>query len=938
MKKIGKASCAVALGLAVAMAGHEALAQEAAAAPAAVPEQQLERIEITGSLIKRVETETALPVQVVSKEEIQKTGAATVEELMLVLPVMGSASNTTTAQNAGATTGGLSAISLHGLSSQRTLVLLNGRRMAPYGLPTDSVSVDINSIPIAAIERIEVLTEGASSLYGSDAIAGVVNFILKKDYQGAEASASYGDSTRGGGEKMNANLIYGYGDLAKDRFNGMFTASFERQSELWGRNRDFAKQGYGANFDSTSSNTFPGRITIPGIGAVNPGYPNCAPSVADPNFYTGSNYSPCRFDPASYVPLLPQSEHDSLFGSLQFALTDKLTAYSEISYNRNKQSQLEQPSPVSDIFTLAPGNPLFNQYPYNDALYSGATTPGSTASSRILLGPSSPFYPTSYVTGAYTANGLPVPGTLPTLDVRYRTFYNGGRGLDDTSETPRIVLGLKGSAVGWDFDANVVHTTNEIRENTTSGYFIQSQLLPLLNSGNINLLYPALGPAPTASQIAAMQATNYNGTAWVDKMTLDDVQGHASRDIANLQGGALTAAVGAEFRREKWETDPTANLWTGDISGYGGNFLPAGAQRNMYAVFGELDAPLLKSLETDFSVRFDHYQEIGSRTSPKIGAKWQPTEMFLLRGSASKGFRAPGLSDMFAPITQSVTPTLTDPLDCVGTTGNGCNFQPTTKLGGNPNLKPETSTNLTYGLVFQPLKTLSASIDFYDITVKNLIALGGLNPVFIFSNLNTWGSLVTRSTTPDPSFTSGPAHYQAILVDQTNINIGAMRTRGFDFDLHWVIPEVSSGKVTADVSGTYVAKFMLQNPDGSYTDEVDTANQTLSLGGVVPRMRYRATLDYASHGWDVMVAQNWQGSYQDIYPGMTVGTYETYDLNVNYTGFKKWTINLGIQNIFDRDPPFTAAGGLNWFQSGYDPSYASPLGRFLYLTVGYKFK
>ncbi len=924
------------------MFGSIAQAQGDDAPAPLAPEQTLERIEITGSLIKKIETEAALPVSVVTRDDIAKMGVTSVEQLMMILPMFTSANATVAAQSAAATVSGLSAISLRGLGSARTLVLINGRRVAPYGVLDDSASVDVNSLPIAAIERIEILKEGASATYGSDAIAGVVNFILRNTYQGVEATAQYGDSTRGGGATESANLAYGYGDLGRDRYNLMVMAMFERDEQLWGRQRNFAANGLmNALYDNLSSHTFPGNITpnsgpLAGV-TMNPGFPNsCAPSSNDPGYVTGG-YSRCMFDAAPYVFLVPQVDRASIFSALNVALTRDLTAYAEVSFNHNKISSLMQPSPVSGLITLPPGNPLNNLYPYNQA----TAACGSPPCTNIFLAPGSLYYPTAYVTGALAANGTPVSASnpLPVLSVRYRTFFNGGRDLNDTTQSPRLVLGIKGTQLGWDVDANILHATNELTETTTGGWWIQSQLLPLLNSGNINLLWPALGPEPSAAQIAQMQATNFNGTIFTNKTGIDDLNLRASRDVGTLPGGPLSVGLGAELRHEKFSSDTNSYVQVGDISGYGGNFLPVSVGRSMYAFFAEVDAPLLPSLETDASVRYDHYQQVGAKLNPKLSFRWQPMVEVLLRGSAGAGFRAPSLTDLYAPQTKNITTVLTDPADCVNNVGSGCNSQPTTTAGGNPNLQPETSRNVSLGIVLQPIKDLSVGADYFNIEVKNLISVGGLSPTFIFSHLSTWGSLVARSATPDSALAgvSGCPCYSAINVSQQNQNVGAQRTSGFDADVYWLLPfSADGGKLSFTLHGTYFAKFQLQNPDGTYTDQIDTANQTLSTnGGVIPRWKHRAEIEWRKNAWDVQLAQNYQGSYQDV-GASVVGAWETYDLNLGYSGFKSWSLNLGMRNVLDKDPPYTGNGA--YFQSGYDPSYADPRGRFVYLSAGYKFR
>ena len=960
-----RALAVVAAGAAAAISWSAVRAEEAPPSG----EGPVERIEVTGSLIKRIEGETALPVSVVTKDEIQKSGAQTVEELLTSLPLTTSAGATTSSQNAGATTGGLAGISIHGMGSQRVLVLINGRRVAPYGIPTDSTTVDVNSIPLSAVERVEVLKEGASAIYGSDAIGGVVNFIMRSDFQGAEIAANYGQSKSGGAGQKGVSLIYGYGDLHKDRYNFMITAGDQRQDPLWGSDRSFSASGLGPNsgppnfYDFTSRNTFPGNINIPGIGRFNPAFPGCTPSSYDANFDNAPfPFSQCRFDPSPYVPLIQKEEHQSLFASFKYQVTDNALAYLEASFNRNIINNKEQPSPVSDQFAIpniAPfANPLANLYPYNDALFAGGTTPGVNADSRIIITPSNPYYPFAYVSQVIgAANGTPplpipgqagfAPGAYPTLTVNYRTFLNGNRDLTDSTQTPRITLGLKGTVFNWDYDVNFLHSANEIVEHDNNGYFIQSQLLPILNNqsgpgpagvGPINLLYPALGPVPTPAQIAAMQATNFTGDAWINRTYLDSISGKVSSDLFTLPGGPAGVAVGAEVRREKFEEETAGPLQLGDVSGYGGNFLPTSHQRNVYAAFAELDMPFIKMFEADAAVRFDHYEGTGSKVNPKIGLRFQPVSQVLLRASYSKGFRAPSLSDLFAPNVQSVTTTLNDPLDCNAGVGLGCNAQFTTKLGGNPSLKPERSSNLSLGIVLQPTKNLSASFDYFDIKVNDVIAVGGLPPNFIFANLNTWGYLVTRSGTQDPTL---PGSFPITLVDQTNLNLGAQRNQGFDLDVNWGIPMGEWGKTTLTLDGVYFQRVVIQNPDGSWTDQIDTALQTISAsGGMIPRWKHRAAVDWTRGDWDVLFVQNYQGSYTDLngQGGNMVSEYHTYDMNVSYTGFKNWRLALGVMNLANQDPPYTGAGGALYFQNGFDPSYANPTGRFIYGNLVYKIK
>jgi iron complex outermembrane recepter protein len=286
---------------------------------------------------------------------------------------------------------------------------------------------------------------------------------------------------------------------------------------------------------------------------------------------------------------------------------------------------------------------------------------------------------------------------------------------------------------------------------------------------------------------------------------------------------------------------------------------------------------------------------------------------------------------------QSVTTTLTDPLDCTGGVGAGCNAQFTTKLGGNAKLKPERSTNLSLGIVLQPTKNLSAAIDYFDIKVTD--GIGALTPNFIFANLNTWGYLVTRSATQDPLL---PGSFQVTNVDLTNINVGAERHQGFDLDVDWGIPLHEYGKLHFTLNAVYEQRVTQQQPDGSWVDQIDQALQTLGTGsgGVIPRWKHRATVDWTRGDWGILLVQNYQGSYTDLNGpgGNLVDPYYTYDANITFQGFKDFRLGLGVKNLANQDPPYTGAGGNLYFQNGFDPSYADPRGRFIYGTVTYKLK
>ncbi len=915
-------------------------------------QQQLERVEITGSSIKRIDAETALPVQIITRGDIERSGVINVEQLLMSVSAVSSSGGLTASSVSGATTGGISAVSLHGLTSIRTLVLINGRRIAPYGIgfTGDSVSVDVNSIPLAAVERVEVLKDGASAIYGSDAIAGVINFILRKDFTGVELSATYGDSTQGGARVQRASGAYGFGDLTKDRFNVMVVGSVQKESALFGRDRGFASSGInvGNLNDTTSGNTFPANIFIPDL-VVNPDFdptdPDSKPRLGasrNPSAATGcqlpySQIDPlfgsraCRFDPSPLVQLVPDSERASIFASAKFAITNDLEAYVEASYNRNKQNNVIQPVPLSDQFALPPSHPLFNVAPYNGF-------------STFLLRPSSPFYPTTYVQDQYTANGL--PGTpLPDLLVRYRSAVTGDRDITDISEAPRLALGVKGAFAGWDFDTGFLHSQSKVREQVNSGFPSQSQILPILNSGIVN----PFGPN-SATVDAQLRATNFVGDAFKIKSTIDSLQGKVSRELVTLPAGALAVAAGAEYRKEKYLFDANPTIQTGDISGYGGNFLNTDKNRQVGAVFGEVVVPIVKGLEANAAIRWDKYEGVGNSTTPKVSLRWQPTKSFILRGSYGEGFRAPSLQDLYLPQTTGVTvPGLSDPLRCP-TTKDGirdCTTQFPIVNGGNTALKPEKSKNTTVGIVFEPTTNSSLTIDWFKVNLKDNIANGITPTTIILNNQTAYGSLITRGQV-DPAFPTLPGPITSI--SQTNINIGSVFVSGVDVDARFAFPAEDYGKFVLGLVGTYFNRYDTENPDGTISPGVGEVNG--ATGGLIPRWKHRLSVDWTLGPWSATLAQNWQSPYNDLLATFIenpnangeplyqrrVKSYQTWDLNTTFSGFKDFKISVGVRNLFNTDPPYTNAGGQTSFQGGYDPQYGDPRGRFIYGTVTYAFK
>ncbi len=896
--------------------------------------QSKERIEVTGSSIKRVDAETAVPVQIITRQEIERTGVATTEELLKHVTATASAGSIVAATANGTITTSQSVVSLRGLGSTRTLVLVNGRRVAVFG-GINSTAVDVNSIPLAAIERVEVLKEGASSLYGSDAIAGVINFILRKDYTGGEVFASYGAPEKAGGAEKNINAFVGFGDA--DRWNLTFGAGWKKIDSIEGRDRAYARQvNEGAGNDLGSTIAFPGNILNgPTLGRLtSPAFPNCGPfSYASTLLAANANTGrACRFENSLFLSIQPALDNKFGFASGHLRLTSAIDAYFEANYTRNKFSYTTQPVPISENNPIPASNPynafitnlVRTRYPNLNPLL--ARLAGSAT--LVLLPPTSPYYPTAFVASL----GLP---TDQPIAFRFRDFVQGTRFTEDKADNSRLVGGLRGTIGAWDYDTGVYWSQSKAASNLVDGYPLTSAFFELLDSGVIN----PFGPTTDPSAIAAAQAAEFRGNIYTSKTSLKGIDGKVSRELFQLSGGPVGVALGAQFNEESFRFDPSLAFQVGDIGGFGGNSLNVDRKRNVTSAYAEIAAPVLRNLEADLGVRYDNYQNVGSTTNPKLSLRWTPMRELLVRASVGSGFRAPSLTDLYTPQATSVTANNTrDPIRCpdplTGAAAD-CGNQFGTITGGNPDLKPEKSLQRTLGIVFEPTPEVSAGIDFFFINLKDSIVIGGLAVTTILANADNatrFASFIQRG--PPDGNPSGQGPILRIL--QTNANLFKRTVNGYDVDLRWrVVPRT----LTLALNGTYFMHYDLQNSDGSYTSQLDRA--LVANGGVIPRWKHTASATYTTGPWIATVYQYYQKSYVDAPSNVTltprrVGSYETYDAQLAFHGIRNLQIAGGVKNLFDRDPPYTNSAGQ--FAAGYDINYADVRGRFWYATARWRFK
>ncbi|MGH8799879.1 MAG: TonB-dependent receptor, partial [Casimicrobiaceae bacterium] len=540
--KFQRKSFALALASVVGVGGLAALAGAPAYGQTTGQPAVKEKIEVTGSSIRRVEGEGALPVQVLTHDDIEKSGAQSVMDLMDRLSAAQSIGNFNNTLGEGGSLVGFNGVSLRGLGTQRSLVLIDGRRTAPYALSNTSspsaAGVDLNSIPLSAIERVEILKDGASALYGSDAIGGVINFILRKDFRGAEASFTYLDSDKGGGGSRRYNAIVGMGDLAKDRYNVFITADYLDQFSIRASDREISKSSYlpqygfdktsgnslPANISQLSSDFFPGTTGTPFSGTHNPLNPGCLPPFSFPTVHSPAQ---CRFDYAAVIDDIPPSQETNVLGKAVFQLTPDHQAFIEGQYYHGVFLQRVSPTPIGL---------------------------GITNFSDPVVLPSNPFYPTAYVT---SLGGDP---TQP-IEVNYRGVETGPRSDEAKTDAYRAVAGLQGVIAGWDYQVAARYTENQQKDSYVGGYLSEHAFLPLLatvvNPFGFNT--PAVKAQMLAAQVLGLASNNKAKDYGVD--------GRISRDVYELPAGPVSVALGGEYRKEELSLINADFLSTGDIIG-----------------------------------------------------------------------------------------------------------------------------------------------------------------------------------------------------------------------------------------------------------------------------------------------------------------------------------------------------------------------------------
>lgn len=898
----------------------------------------LEKFEVTGSRIKRLDVETPNPVVSINADTIEMMGFPTISDAVRALPFNNGQALTPT-DSGTSFTPGVSSFNLRGLGNNKTLVLINGRRAVPYASPgfNGFQSVfDLNSIPDAAIESLDILKDGGSALYGSDAVAGVVNIRLKKSYVGAEGTLSVGNFLDTGGLMKKASLSFG----TVGRNTSMFTSiSWEENDSVFGRdlpwsadadNTSIAADDYGhwdatgfeasgfssaqeyaealglsqptadGYWDNRSTRGFPGYLTVPGVGrrtfATATDNPTEATANGGRNFY---NYNETN-------GLFPETQRFNLFTTVDHEINEHLSVFAELSFSRSEATVYSAAAPVDieSSLGLDPGDRM--TYPsYN------------------------PFNPW----GVDVTNG------------RRRLIELANRINDVTSDTPRFLIGLKGDLEStggafeeWNWEAGMMYsknTVNNISRNAVPDYGLQQAFNGLTRLGDGSLVWDATtdqadrvyfnwfgNNEPAFAEFLAIENPN---SASIEYRGVDFRLDGPGWD---LPAGQVGFAFGGEHRQEDWENVKTDLNATGNILA-GGEGTSSFGSRNLTSIYGEASIPLHEMLELQLAGRYEEYSDDGfeEKIRPKAALKFRPLDWLIFRGSYSQSFKAPDLAYLYTGGTTTFSSnTVQDPVTQTQID------QIQVRVAGNPDLEPETTDTYYAGVSVEPegrLEGLSISADYFNFKQTNLLAQISdfygyaefLSEEFAGNSLFA-GKVIRDSTT------------NAVLyIKDDYANILESEYTGFDFDVRYQWDTNSIGRFSASVSATYLDSYTI---DG---DEQVGGYLTAEWNGNV-------SVNWNYKDWGVNVfgvyrgererSLNFGGPYigpeDNLFLVYPIDAQLTWNVSFVYNGFERTKVLLGMNNVLNDAPPldgFDAAGST--------PGVNDLAPAFLYLKVTREF-
>lgn len=869
--------------LAVAVASALLLPAAAGAQTSGETPRTLNTVSVTGSNIRRAEAEGSNPVQVIDRETLATSGKITVADALRAISAnTGNATNETS--NSGWASGS-AGIGLRGLSQKNTLVLLNGRRLANYGFPSNGLSdtfVNLNALPLVAVERIEVLKDGASAVYGSDAVAGVVNIITRQSFEGLEVGGSYGTSDEGGLDTVRGRVVGGFGDLDSDGFNVLASVEGYTRDRLDQDQRALTRSGIYSDlpggrwngWSAKGARFLVGGRSVPLLDAAGNCPEGMTLTASAP--IDGLAGDTCAINLAPYTTLIPSTERYQAYVNATVRLTDRADLFGEALYSRIHGASIFGSSPY---FTLEGGRFALNAQ-------TGLAEPVSN-----LLPADNPYNP----------YGVATP-------IEY-TFFDLGQSLKtNRSDAFRLLGGARGRGDRFDWEVAAFFAKSTEEETVAAGFANRFPLAQSLADGTLNL------HAPGATSPAVLDAIRLS-TVREAQSSLHGVDFKFNGDLVDLPAGAVGFAAGIEARTESLAS---RNPWQIDA---GLQVRPAIAavdgERDVVALYAEFNVPIVQGLELQLAGRGDDYSDFGSAFSPKAGLRWQALDTLLVRASASRGFRAPSLSENSASTNISYG-TVVDPYD---PDIAGSRQSPTFFTVGNTELDPERTKSYNVGLVVSPRADTSLSLDWYRIELDNLI---GTNNTTTIVQANNAADVIRDS------------RGKLVAVYNRYQNLSTLKTSGLDAEFNRTI---RTGAGDFRIASVYTHVLDYSRPQVVGGPLVDYAGS--NLGPSLPRNKLTSRFGWSIGDFETALTWYRTGGYdQKASVAATavqsrVDSYDQFDLYAGWSGIEGLTVYAKVDNVLDETPPHDAS--FPGIRAPYDFSQYDLRGRYFQVGFDYRF-
>jgi len=820
--------------------------------------RDLGRVTITGSRLTRLDMEEISPITIIDREQMQNEGIQTTQDLFDRIPALGAGSFTEAGDSNDDTGPDTSAAALRGLEANATLVLINGRRTAnsPFAKGITTSAVDLNSIPFAAIERVEVLRDGASAIYGTDAIAGVINIILRDDLQGGEVHATTGVSGDGDANEDRISLLWG---SVEGRSRHTTTLDWYRRDAIWMKDRELSQS-------ANKSTLHPDGLDFRSSLGSNPGSyfllddQEFQPDPACPADRLNASGELCLFDFAPAMQLRPNSERTSLIHLTEYDVSNTMQVYGEFwAHHRNSEIQGAATPSVDELFISEdhPGNP-FGQ----------------------------------------------------DVRARYRFTDAGPRVQRQNHTSLRAVVGLTGLFANpdWDYDVAAGYTRHAAEQHGVGGFININQAQDALDE----FIYDPFGAEPNSAEAIDHISTQTTRTG-VSRQSFVDAG--VSGELGELPGGRIGLAGGVQYRDEFIRDTPDYQFRTGQIIGTEATQAEGG--RDITSAYVESALPVTETLDVQLALRHDDYSDFGTTTNPRIGLHFQPTQRLGFRASYSEGFRAPSIPEIGLGATEE-SPILVDTTRCQ-LTGDDQDCGPTeyiVRFEGNPNLEPETSESFNIGIIAEPLEWMSVTLDYWQIKHENLIAS---DTQFILDNEDQFPDRVVRLDPTAQEEADGiPGRID--FINDSFLNFGQQETDGVDLDVRMRWEQFGGSlSLNTSATYVMSFERQLRDTDpvrdlaGTFgrpkLRAVSRLNWDTSQWGWTLGLRHVGSY---SEQYDPFGLHN-------ILPDRRVSSWTVLDASVRWRATDNMNVFGSVHNLLDEDPPFQRGDIWGYDLRNHDP-------------------